>query len=189
MKRFTAIMLLAAASAYAQGDPPELAQLKQRATVMQALSEISPIAVTNQAPFTARLDAAANRLRKTDWAQVRQELPKVPASASDVAAALRETVRAPTYLMTEFQGYYILSDVGISEPSSALPLDNDAELKAKLAHLLLSDPDAFMSGFAVPKGTAKWMKFDFRKTYTLTPKGVKIERNTIAEPESGHVRK
>jgi len=184
MKRFTAILLLAASWAYAEGDAPELAQLKQRATVMRSLGDIIPIVVTNHAPFKARLGAAETRLRETDWQQARQELPKVPSSASEAAAALHEAVRAPAFLVTEFQGYYILSDVGISPDISKLPLDSKKKLKAKLRGMLLSHPDAFMSGFVVPKGMAKWMKFDFRKTYTLTPKGVKIERNRIAEPEN-----
>lgn len=184
MKRLTVILLLTTSWAYIQGKPSDLVQLKQREAVMRVLSDIAPVVITHHAPFRVRLEAIASRLRDTDWVQSRQELPAVPQSAVEAATALREAVHAPVFLITEFQGYYILSDVGLSEALGTLPLDSEPELRATLLRLLLSDPDAFMSGFAVPKNTAKWIKFDFRKTYTLTPKGVTISRNIIAEPKT-----
>lgn len=62
MKRFTTILFLAASWAYAQENPPERVQLKQRAIVMRALGDIVPIAVTNHTPFKARLGTVAARL-------------------------------------------------------------------------------------------------------------------------------
>ena len=111
-------------------------------------------------------------------------MPKIPKTAADAAAALHVAVRAPAFLVTKYQGYYIISDVSVSAEPSTLPLGDKPQLTAKLRDILLSDPEAFMSGFAVPADTAKWMKYDFRKTDMLTPKGVKIERNTIAEPST-----
>ncbi len=156
---------------------------------MRALSEVIPIAVTNHAPFKARLAGVATRLQKTDWQEVRQQLPQIPKTAADAAAALHVAVYAPAFLVTKYQGYFIISDVSISAEPSTLPLGDKPQLTAKLRDMLLSDPDAFMSGFAMPVDTAKWIKYDFRKTYTLTPKGVKIGRNTIAEPSSAPIPK
>jgi hypothetical protein len=165
------------------GENDEGATIERQGKIMRCLGTLIPMTVTNQTPYLAALTRVVAGVEGKDWSQTKGSLSAVPSSALDAATLLKTSLRLWTFLATEYRGYYILSDVNIGSAAEALPVNSEDELKVALTRVVLGNPESFMSGFIIPKGSQKWMKYDFAKTYTLTPTGVKIEKTKLAEPK------
>lgn len=163
-------------------DQSEMDQMQHQAKVMKCLFSIIPITVTNPIPYKAALDRVVESVQGRDWTQTRDVLTATPSSSADAARLLHDLVRVPVVAHIEYNDYFIVSDLFPIENDAQLPVDSEADLKIRLTQLVLKNPKTFMSGFLIPKGSPKWMKYDFTRIYTLTPTGVRIEETRSAEP-------
>jgi hypothetical protein len=166
-------------------DQSEMDQMQRHAKVMKCLFSVIPLTITNPTPYKAALDRVVKSVQGRDWNQTTDALTATPASLADVSRLLHDLVRVPTVAHIEYNGYYIVSDLLPIKDDKNLPVDSEVDLKIRLIQLALENPETFMSGFIIPKGSSKWLKYDFTRTYTLTPKGVKIEKTISAEPAGG----
>ncbi len=176
------LMVLVTASTCRAADQPEMEQIQREGNIRRCLFSVIPIAITNSAPYQGALDRVMKSVQGKDWSQTSDSLPVAPASSADASRLLHDLVRIPAVAHIEYNGYYIVSDLLPLQNKDSLPVDSEAKLKARLTQLVLENPETFMSGFVIPKGSSKWMKYDFTTTYTMTPKGVKIEKTKSAEP-------
>jgi hypothetical protein len=161
----------------------ERAAIERQGKIMRCRGTLIPMTVTNQTPYLATLTRAVAGVEGKNWSQTKGSLSAAPSSASDAATLLKTSLRLWTFLATEYRGDYILSDVNIGATADDQPVNSEAELKIALTKAVLANPESFMSGFMIPKGSQKWMKYDFTKTYTLTPTGAKIEKTKLAQPK------
>jgi hypothetical protein len=148
-----------------------------------------PVVVTNTLPYKKNLDRAVSVLTTrgtNELPYAKQALPHPPTTPRE-AAEMMGVFYYSFFHVAEYENCFVLSD------SERPPFDPFSDLgflaKSNAVQIILDrlaeDPNAFMSGVVIPKGGTRYVGYDFTRTISITPSGVRITDHRVMAGTNG----